>query len=600
MKRFLPSASQSPRPSLFLSAKGLGMKSLRLTPLALLLVFLLCRPTTNSTALDWQPTGISAPWSRIACSADATRVMAVGEYASLPCATGIFASTNSGVTWFAPSVDAGVDVAASADGTLWAVADAYCNDLLFSYSTSSGSLIRTQININSSLIALSSDGTRLIAGGLTYGIFGSTDSGVSWQSLLYNVAVSSLASSADGSTLVAASPSNAVYTSTNFGATWSTNIVDTQWPGPWNSVACSVDASRIFAGSDDGVFVSTNAGLAWTQIHAPDSFQSIAVSADASQIAAAVRAGLIYTSTNSGLNWDLSGLGDLSALGNTNDIITTVAMAADGSRMFAAPSGGNVYTTQSTALPVLKMVPAGKHLSFSWPFPSINFVLQQTTNPITNLWQDVPVSPIPNLTNLQILAAIPAPTQSVFFRLASYQPLQSGFVDLGFESGVIRQTGQDPYIFFQLAFPGWTAYTGTTRVSLAFFNNLLLNTAGIGLLTNSSGQFDGKYYAAIQSGLALTGKPPPILTSYLSQTGLIPPNAQSLQFKASGSGYVVSLNGQALSLSPLGVNLYGANVKRFKGTTAELRFTVLTNLPPQSPVNTVYLDSISFSTRTVP
>lgn len=360
--------------------------------------------------------------------------MAVGEDPSYPCANGIFASTNSGATWVSPSVDAGVDVAASADGTLWIVADADCIDLLFPYSPASGSFTRTPINIASSLVALSSDGTRLVAGGLAYGVFVSTDAGVSWQTLLENLVISSLASSADGATLIAGSPSNAVYTTTNFGATWSTNIVDSQWPGPWDCVACSADASRLFAASDDGVFVSTNAGLAWAQIHAPDSFRSIAVSADASQIAAAVKAGLIYTSTNSGFNWKLSGLGDLSSLGSTNDIVTTVAMSADGSSIYAGPRGGNVYIRQSTPRPLLKIVPSGTNLNFSWPFPSKNFVLQQTSNPITNLWQNVPVTPMPNLTTFQNLASIPAPTPSLFFRLASYQSLQSGFQDLDFES----------------------------------------------------------------------------------------------------------------------------------------------------------------------
>ena len=116
-----------------------------------------------------------------------------------------------------------------------------------------------------------------------------------------------------------------------------------------------------------------------------------------------------------------------------------------------------------------------------------------------------------------------------------------------------------------------------------------------------SGLFDGKYYASIQSGFAPgSSAPHPIVISYLTQTGLVPTNAQSLLFKASGSRYMVSLNGQSLSPSPLGGNLYGANVSRFSGTPAELRFTVLTNPPPQPPLNTLLLDSISFSTRVIP
>jgi hypothetical protein len=537
----------------------------------------------------------------IACSADGTKVMVVGEDPTLRCANGIFASTNSGLAWFAPSVDAGVDVAASPDGTTWIVADAYCSDLLFTNSPSAGLPTRTPINTSSSLVALSSDGSRLFAAG--YGIYVSTDSGYSWQPVLEDVTVTCLACSIDGATVVAGSPSYGLYITTNSGTTWSTNIVDSQWLGPWNSLAFSVYPSQMFAASDDGVFLSTNSGLAWTQIHAPDSFQSIAVSADGSQIAAAVKAGLIYTSTNSGFNWNLSGLGDLSALGPTNSIVTSVAISADGARMFAAPQGGNVYTSQPIRPTVLKMAPSGTNLAFSWPFPSANFALQQTTNPITNLWQDLQVSPILDSTTLRNMASIAAPTQSVFYRLAAYQLIQSGFLDLNFESASIYRAFNDPYnrISFFGAFPGWTGYNGSARAFLVLFSNLSPDSAAIGLQTNSSGQFDGKYYASIQSGFALSGgSPRPVQTSYLSQTGLIPTNAQSLLFKASGSKYVVSLNGQALALSSLGGNLYGADVTRFRGTSAELRFTVLTNLPPQPPINTLLLDSISFSTRLVP
>ncbi len=579
------------------------MKLPRFIVWALVISSLFCVSTPNCRAQDWQPTGTPGlspllVLGRIACSADGTRAMIVGEDPSFPCANGIRASTNSGAGWFQPSVDAGVDVAASPDGTLWIVADSFCWNLLFTYSA--GSLIRTQLNISSSLVALSSDGSKLFAAGPIAGIFASTDLGVSWQPLLENVAITSLACSSDGATLVAASPSNAVYTTTDSGTTWSTNMVDPQWPGPWNSVACSVDGSRLFAASDDGVFLSTNAGGAWNQIRAADSFHSIAVSADGSQIAAAAKAGLIYTSTNGGLNWKLSGLGDLSALGNTNDLITFVAISADGSRVFAAPQGGNVYINQSSPPLFLEMVPSGTNLAFSWPFPSVNASLQQTVNPLTNLWQDVPVRPIPKYTTLKNLASIPAPTRSTFFRLASYQSLPSGFYDLDFESATIYLIGPNS-IFFPNAFPGWTAYSGSIRAFSALFNSVSPDSAAIGLQTNSSGLFDGKYYASIQSGFAPgSSAPHPVVISYLTQTGLVPTNAQSLLFRASGSRYMVSLNGQSLSPSPLGGNLYGAKVSRFSGTPAELRFTVLTNLPPQPPINTLLLDSISFSTRVIP
>jgi hypothetical protein len=220
---------------------------------------------------------------------------------------------------------------------------------------------------------------------------------------------------------------------------------------------------------------------------------------------------------------------------------------------------------------------------------------------LTNLWLDVPVRPITSYTTLKNLTSIPAPTQSTFFRLASYQSLTSGFYDLDFESATIYLFGSPSNIFFSDAFPSWTAYSGSIRTFSALFNSVSPNSAAIGLQTNSSGLFDGKYYASIQSGFAPgTSAPHPVVISYLTQTALVPTNAQSLLFRASGSRYTVSLNSQPLSPIPLGGNLYGANVSRFSGTPAELRFTVLTNLPPQAPMNTLLLDSISFSTRVIP
>jgi hypothetical protein len=49
----------------------------------------------------------------------------------------------------------------------------------------------------------------------------------------------------------------------------------------------------------------------------------------------------------------------------------------------------------------------------------------------------------------------------------------------------------------------------------------------------------------------------------------------------------------SLNLVPLGGKLYGADITRFAGMTAELRFTVF-------PGSALLLDSISFSTRPVP
>jgi hypothetical protein len=96
----------------------------------------------------------------------------------------------------------------------------------------------------------------------------------------------------------------------------------------------------------------------------------------------------------------------------------------------------------------------------------------------------------------------------------------------------------------------------------------------------------------------------------LSQTGLVPAGAKSLQFKAYDpfdvSPFVplaVTLGGQQLSLTPLmsAVNftLYGADFQGWAGKTAELDFIVFAERPHQNN-NYVFLDSIQFSDQPVP
>ena len=93
---------------------------------------------------------------------------------------------------------------------------------------------------------------------------------------------------ADGTTLLAASQGDgqgnpgAIYFSTNFGVNW----FQTSAPGqPWLSVACSADATRMAALTQDlpggSTFISTNLGVSWTQSLTPAGpWQSLALSAD--------------------------------------------------------------------------------------------------------------------------------------------------------------------------------------------------------------------------------------------------------------------------------------------------------------------------------
>jgi hypothetical protein len=197
-----------------------------------------------------------------------------------------------------------------------------------------------------------------------------------------------------------------------------------------------------------------------------------------------------------------------------------------------------------------------------------------------------------------------------------------GFTNLNFESATIVQTGGSSVQFNQ-AFPGWTGTVGGVQQTLALYNDVYLDTAGIAIIdhnwTNSaaynngggyppiSGLIQGNYTAILMSGNTSGANPQPADTT-LSQTSLVPIGIQSLQFKAyeafdSLGSFAVTLGGQTLSLTTLGTGadytLYGANVSQWAGQTAQLAFTAFGENPHVDD-EYLYLDSIQFSTQSVP
>lgn len=186
---------------------------------------------------------------------------------------------------------------------------------------------------------------------------------------------------------------------------------------------------------------------------------------------------------------------------------------------------------------------------------------------------------------------------------------RNNFTNLDFESGTnVLYPDLPAYpgaIQFGPAFPGWSGYLGTNATDWALYNSAFLDSAGIGLETWVGYYYiEGKYSALLQSGLSLDLYLTPLSAS-LSQVGFIPETARSIQFKAQywGPYCRVSLNGQVLQPVPLQTTtqftLYSADVAKFSGTTAELTFTVLPEIPHRDDKFLV-LDSILFSSQLIP
>ena len=196
-------------------------------------------------------------------------------------------------------------------------------------------------------------------------------------------------------------------------------------------------------------------------------------------------------------------------------------------------------------------------------------------------------------------------------------PAQGNFQNLGFESAtLVPVPGQPPYYDFAQAFPSWTGFVRGVPDGLTGYNQLAMSIATFSILDSaykplggygsSGGLIQGNYSAVLMSGVSGPNQPS---DATLTQTGLVPTLANSMQFKAqfapfsSSGSWDVSLGGQALSLVPMssGTNytLYAADIHTFAGQTTELNFTVH-SYPGQFAADYLFLDSIQFSPQSIP
>ncbi|HXB59264.1 MAG TPA: sialidase family protein [Candidatus Acidoferrales bacterium] len=203
----------------------------------------------------------------------------------------------------------------------------------------------------SASVACSADGTKIIASG-PGSVYTSPDSGVTWQQhALTTNDQYYVASSASGTNLVAvgfAGNLGSIYFSTNSGATWALPAGPTNfWLGNiWSSVASSADGTRLVAAAESSdvnstflpgpIYTSTNSGATWTLSGAPSNvWYSVACSADGTRLVAAAYAGpsqvggtgFIYTSADAGVTW--------TNVSPSTNYWLSVASSASGSNLIA-------------------------------------------------------------------------------------------------------------------------------------------------------------------------------------------------------------------------------------------------------------------------
>jgi hypothetical protein len=185
---------------------------------------------------------------------------------------------------------------------------------------------------------------------------------------------------------------------------------------------------------------------------------------------------------------------------------------------------------------------------------------------------------------------------------------QGSFGNLGFESANLSPVPAGQFggeVSSLNAIPFWTGYLDTVQQTQVLQNNLTLGNASIDILGpnwNMGGIIEGQYTVVLQPGRGPNiGGPPSNVSASISQTGLVPANAQSLQFKAGiFTPFSVSLGGQNLNLVQLGTGanytLYGANIPLSEiGQSEALTITALAG-----PNSADYFDSFVFSPSSVP
>ena len=175
-----------------------------------------------------------------------------------------------------------------------------------------------------------------------------------------------------------------------------------------------------------------------------------------------------------------------------------------------------------------------------------------------------------------------------------------GFVNLDFEDATVTATPVNGYggsVDPASAFPGWTVGGSGTYV---LYNNLTLGSPAVILMgpnsPNGAGftPLDGSYSAYIYY-LNGSGYQQPTL----SQTGLVPADAQSISFLVGsrGSDAAVAMNGINIPLVPVSGGRLAGNISAFAGTVATLTFSAALN---RTGDNGMYFDDIQFSPSSVP
>jgi hypothetical protein len=248
---------------------------------------------------SWTAREDNRPWGSVTASADGANLLA----SLLAGAPTTFQSTDSGSSW--SELTGGEnrlwsEMAASHDGT--------------------------------TVIAISQDSTACE-------IWVSRDSGTNWTRRNTQRAWRGVALSADGSRMIAVARGGQIHQSMDYGETW----ISSQSNREWTAVTSSADGQTLAATVENGmIYLSRNGGGTWSGVESKRLWRSISASASGMTILAAASPGQLYLSQDAGASWSPQ---------ESSRSWTDVTVSGDGSKLFAVASHSQIY--RATILPGL-------------------------------------------------------------------------------------------------------------------------------------------------------------------------------------------------------------------------------------------------------
>jgi hypothetical protein len=112
-------------------------------------------------------------------------------------------------------------------------------------------------------------------------------------------------------------------------------------PGPWTSIVCSADGTKVYAAFTGEIYASTDSGVTWTLRNTSQSWYYVTCSADGTKLVASCGDYTpVFTSADSGTNF--------TEHYDSSYTVTSLASSADGTKLVVAASGYDIFTSTNS------------------------------------------------------------------------------------------------------------------------------------------------------------------------------------------------------------------------------------------------------------